>query len=230
MLINPYAKTAGGGGGGSDPYFADVVLLCHFDVDMSDSSSFGTVMNAHSTSINTTGGVPKFGAGCLDCGHFGGYAVSNVIGSGDPLDLSTGDYTIEGWINATSPNGDAIFGTGGYFGSTPMTATCNSSHNLQALVDNVFVAATAGAFTGATYHHLAITRASNMVTGWLDGVGGTPVAVTPLSWVGAVFGLGGTAAMGGANYFGTMDEIRVTKGVARYTSNFTPPSAAFPDS
>jgi hypothetical protein len=44
--------------------------------------------------------------------------------------------------------------------------------------------------------------------------------------VGVVYDNGGYAI----DYQGYIDEIRITKGIARYTANFTPPSAAFPDS
>jgi hypothetical protein len=38
-----------------------------------------------------------------------------------------------------------------------------------------------------------------------------------------------TSAGSGGDFSGYIDEFRITKGVARYTANFTPPTAPFPD-
>ena len=46
----------------------------------------------------------------------------------------------------------------------------------------------------------------------------------------ATMGIAGRSANGLNTFNGVLDELRLTKGVARYTSGFTPPTEAFPDS
>lgn len=148
--------------------------------------------------------------------------------------MGSGNYTIELWVNVssftdygtfvTTYNGSAAAGTwffrlysttqqwqwqNGSNGSAPNFKAYNSSTNL----------------TSGTWHHLAVVRSSGVVTLYQDGVnvgGGTDIEtlVAPNFTVGR--------AVNGYEFNGYIDDLRVTKGIARYTANFTAPTAAFP--
>lgn len=81
----------------------------------------------------------------------------------------------------------------------------------------------------ATWYHVALVRSSGSVLLFVDGVSqftalsdtrdlaadtGTPIIGRP-----------GDGDFQGVN--GWIDELRVSKGVARWTTNFTPPTAAY---
>jgi len=90
-------------------------------------------------------------------------------------------------------------------------------------------------YTLNTYYHIAMTHDGTHIRVFVDGNKEIEIA-TSLGWTGnssTRFGIGDND-IGRYNnsyrqatdiYF---DELRITKGVARYTENFTPPNAPFP--
>jgi hypothetical protein len=84
-----------------------------------------------------------------------------------------------------------------------------------------------------TWYHVALVRSgsgTNNMKLYLDGVlesQNTNTYTVPVNDI----VLGRTYTNLNSEYFnGYIDDLRITKGVARYTANFTPPTAAFPNS
>ena len=80
--------------------------------------------------------------------------------------------------------------------------------------------------TAGVWRHIVYVRNGNVITLYING---TSVATQAFS---------GPMKEDGSNDFlitvvgsglnGYMQDVRITKGIARYTANFTPPTAAFP--
>jgi hypothetical protein len=64
-----------------------------------------------------------------------------------------------------------------------------------------------------------------------DGVQVGSNATDTTNWVstGAAGARIGANFSGAQTFFGYIDDLRITKGIARYTTTFTPPTEAFPD-
>ncbi len=82
--------------------------------------------------------------------------------------------------------------------------------------------------TNNQWIHFAIVRNGSNWTMYRDGVSVTTVTYSGVTSTTNFFYIG---ASGDGYYFnGYIDELRITKGIARYTSNFTPSTTQFLDS
>jgi hypothetical protein len=84
-----------------------------------------------------------------------------------------------------------------------------------------------------TWRHIAVTREGTTLRIFIDGVlRGSVTDSRDYSPSITYFGVGAQINSRNAAYdfVGHIDEVRVTKGVARYTANFTVPTSTFPDS
>lgn len=148
------------------------------------------------------------------------------------LTLGNGDFTLETFLYSTDAS--ATFKNiycPNYASAPSFVFRLTSTHNLNFGVSddgmgfNLYMTASTP-ISLSTWHHAAITRSGNDWKIFLDGqiVASTTLAITPFTLsTDYIFGM-----RNGAQYFtGYIDEFRFTKGVARYTSNFTPPLAEF---
>jgi hypothetical protein len=239
-----------------DPSFSNVSLLLHMNgsnnsTTFTDSSSAGLTLTANGNAkISTT--QSKFGG---SSGYFSRSNSSYVSGaSNSAYGLDTGNYTIEAWIYCAFSNSNdgyftawSVYNTSTGVRSELRFANSGFGHRLQFNTGASFGAVfgltlTKNDFTN-TWRHVAVVRQSGTVYVYVDGTQATRSTGGPESGTTVTHDIGSTAVIGvgvglqssgtpDTNTFfdGYIDELRITKGVARYTANFTPPSAPFPDS
>lgn len=82
------------------------------------------------------------------------------------------------------------------------------------------------ALTAATWQHIALVSSGGTVTYYIGGIAAGSFAATTTAALNTRIGARQDSAVA---FTGFIDELRLTLGVARYTSNFTPPTAPFPD-
>lgn len=230
------------GGAGGDPNFASVSLLLH--MDGSDASTTFTDSSASPKTVTTVGNAQidtaqfKFGGAS---GLFDGTGDGLLVPSGADFEFGSGDFTVEGFVrtagvsafqgivgkranSGASPYGPFVFGIENSTGKLAwFSSTTGSSWALVLL-------ATSG-LTLNTWQHFAFVRNGTTARIFMDGVQvGSGTLTGTLVVNASSVSVGSSAADSSLSMNGWLDEIRVTKGVARYTADFTPPSTAFPDS
>lgn len=211
----------------SDPYYDDVSLLLHMNGTDGGTTFTDSSKNAYTCTANgnaaTSTTQAKFGD---SSGLFDGNG-DFITAAGD-LRL-TGDFTVECWVYPTGSltSGRVILNIGNDATGRFQFGFLNNVLSM----DRYFVAT--NTFTGATvslntWTHIALTRAGTTVYPFLGGT-----LYSTVSNVSGTLGNNnanpriGCSANAAQSFIGHIDELRVTKGRARYTSAFTPPARAF---
>lgn len=214
--------------GSSDPYYSNVSLLLHCDgtngsTSFPDNSPSPKTVTASGNAQVTTANY-KFGTGSLLLDGNGDY-ISAPSNAG--FDFGTGDFTVECFIRFTSfpAASGSIVGT--YPGSWVFQYRPDAGNKL-AWYDGGFNYSAALSLSLNTQYYVAVTRSGTSLKFWVDGVqsGSTITNSTNLSSSGAL--TVGMLAGIGQEVNGCIDEIRLTKGVARDVS--TVPTAPFSNS
>jgi len=189
-----------------------------------DSTAKNNLTTFGGATINTT--ISKFGSASMTFNGTTDYLTYPYTAQ---LSLLEADFTIEAWVYITSASTQSTLIT---FGSETTNRFVVAVNTARQLIADIFGTAT-NTFTGATvtlnsWTHVAVVRSGSTITGYLNGssVGSATSSATLGNSTGGV-----TVGRGNSSeyFIGYIDDMRVTKGYARYTANFTPPTTAFSD-
>ena len=204
------------------------LLLNFTNASILDSTAKNDLETVGDAQISTS--VKKFGTGSL---KFDGTGDALLIPKSSPFDFGTGDFTIEAWVYPTAT------------GSVKMIVDARASDVLDAYCFNIIATekldfiysssriTSTGTIAQNAWTHVAAVRSSGTIKLYINGtVDGSATYSSAINSQQAI-AIGGGRSTGGSGvtgyYFnGYIDDLRITKGVARYTSNFTPPSAQLP--
>jgi len=217
------------------------LLLNFTNAGIYDATSKNDLETVGNAQISTT--QSKWGGSSIYLDGTGDYLFSKYS---TLYDLGGGDFTIETWVYFSSLPSNNYVTLLSYGNSVSAqrflfyydTRTSQSSPGLRFSVLNasnsLLVDVNGGGTSGwsaNTWYHISITRSGSSFKLFRDGVqnGSTVTDTDSIVDVTANGLYVGVEPNGSSAIFtGYMQDLRITKGYARYTANFTAPTAAFP--
>ena len=199
------------------------LLLNYTNAGVIDNSMMNNLETVGDAKITTA--LSKFGSGSM---YFGG--SGNYLNGSNLLAIQGSEpFTLEAWIYPTTVAGDCcIYETRSNGGTNGFVFFINSTGKLQ-VYDSVGTLQTQSSvtLTANTWAHIVLTRVTGSTVTYY--VNGTAAGTFTL----ASFATASRTRIGAredtaAAFIGYIDDFRITKGYARYTTTFTPPTSAHP--
>lgn len=227
LPLSPYAKTTGND--------VNTKLLLHCDgadasTTFTDSSGVAHTVTANGNAQIDTAQSKFGGASAL----FDGTGDYLSIPDHTTLEFGTGAFTIDFWMRPASVTGTQTLATkrasSGDFGAFLILLSGTGGllyMSANGAAWNIANGVSFGAgFAINTWYHIAIVRAGNDFYTFRDGVQVSTFsnASTLVDEADSLF-IGSDSDSQG--YSGHIDEFRISKGIARWTANFTPPASAY---
>ena len=233
------AKTITGG----DQYYPSCSLLMHLNGTNGSTTFIDNSPVTKSFTVNGNSQIStaqsKFGGASAYFDGTGDYLSTN---SSNDFAFGTGNFTIECWIYSSDVSNPAQRGflqtsdtagglktsyTSGIIIVQGSTVSSGLTGALTATVAGTSVGSSTAVITTNTWYHIALVRNSGTCTLYVNGTSVSSGTATG-NCSGTYLAIGGyynTSYL----YQGYIDELRITKGVARYTTNFTPQTSEFPN-
>jgi len=220
----------------ADPYYSSVSLLLHGDgannstTFVDNSPSPKTIANNYGNIISTT--QSKFNGASIFCNNTHMTYAANTA-----FELGSGDFTIECWYRGTTGADYSAIVSKGLFENTTGAYALHfrGGSNLLGFylgsTDSNVITSTTNIKTSGTWNHVAVSRIGNSTKLFINGTqeGSTYVSNFTIP-TGGILSVGKYYyGYSGDSVTGYIDDLRITKGVGRYSANFAVPTLPFPD-
>jgi hypothetical protein len=229
-----------------DASYNNVSLLLHGNgpngsTAFTDNSPTPKTVTAFGNAQISTAIADPFGNSTRGVIAFDGTGDYCQLANNSAFQFGAGNFTIEYWFYPTSLSSVK------QHLNPDITVSSNATQASYAIITNgtavlyyfsssgtawnIANGVSAGTATLNAWQHLALVRNGNTITPYLNGTAGTTTTTSASLFNFSSALIIGWQANGGAGqeFNGYIDDLRITKGVARYTANFTPPTAQFPD-
>jgi hypothetical protein len=198
-----------------DPYYNYTTVNLHGNG--TNGAQNNTFLDSSTNAFTITrNGTPTQGSfspyGSLWSNYFSG-STDYLSVTGTNIAPGAGDFTAEFWINGTYAGVKVLID----WAAAPQLYMSGTSIVWYFNADRI-----SGTLTNNTWQHVAIVRASGVTKMYIDGVAVTQTFTDSTSITPTTFTIGGRAGSTGNTINGYMSNVRLVKGTAVYTSNFTP--------
>lgn len=220
-----------------DASFASVSTLLHADAEpLIDEAAEPKTYTAGGSAV--VSGTAKFGAGAMGFSGGNSYFLTQYH---EDFDFGTEAFTVECFFRATSLTGDrTIYAKSSNVNGIPRETSLYFASNTQL---KFYYGVRGSSSTVRTFdfptintsqwYHLAFVRDDDGdMRAYIDGTESTTGAINDAADLDGVlpFYIGAFYTTSAINpWDGYIDELRITKGIARYSGDFTAPSAPFMD-
>jgi len=217
----------------------NTVLLIHANGSL--SSTIFTDSSIYSRTVTANGGAQIDTAQSKFSGASGWFDGSNdylAIPDGADWDFGTGNFTIDFWVRFNSTSGIQQFIDQKVPSTAYSTYIAKESNNKLTMyfydgsgIRGQYTMTNAWSVNNNQWYHLAFARNGSNALIFIDGV--TQTLTTNTAWNGSLgsgtsaLNIGGDVVNNRYWVNGRIDEIRISKGVARWISNFTPPAREY---
>lgn len=203
-------------------------LLLHGNGTDASTSFPDSSLSAHSVTASGNAQVDtgqfKFG------GASGSFLTSSYLTVPDSSDwdFGTASFTVDFWVRfaSTATTNQITLSIGGLSNGITINTLNNGGVDLEIRITGTQYSS-GWAPSADTWYHVAVVRDVNTLRLFIDGtsIGTHDVTGKNITSVASFTIAGNDGSFNDLN--GWLDEIRVSKGIARWTSNFTPPTEEY---